>query len=62
MSDCPCKGVSIEQMIRDLKRGGWEKYHGSTWRSITGEIYLGPAKAWHVWYGVPMCPPPGRKP
>jgi hypothetical protein len=54
---CQCETVTIEQMIKDLRGGGWEKFCGSTWRSLTGNIYLGPVKAWHVWAGIPMCPP-----
>ena len=54
---CQCKGISIEQMQKDLVGGGWEKWHGSTWKSLSGAIYLGPVRAWHVWAGIPMCAP-----
>jgi hypothetical protein len=52
--------VSIKQMIADLYGGGWEPvkgFNGTLWQSLTGAIYRGPHKAWHVWAGTPMCDP-----
>jgi hypothetical protein len=46
---------NIEQMVKDLKRGGWEMVHHWLWRSPEGHLYLGPHKAWHIWAGTPMC-------
>lgn len=48
---CPDR---IEDMIRDLERGGWMRYVAGTWKSPSGRIYLGPHRAWHVWAGIPM--------
>jgi hypothetical protein len=57
-SKCQCERVSIEEMISDLRGGGWTSSHsGTIWTNLQGYIYRGPFKAWHVWAGVPMCEP-----
>jgi|GEM_PF-3628582 len=48
---------TIEEMERDLLRGGWQMVHFSVWRSPRGDLFRGPHKAWHVWAGTPMCDP-----
>jgi len=50
--------INIEEMKRDLRRGGWKEIRHDLWENLmNGQIYRGPYKAWTIWAGVEMRKP-----
>jgi hypothetical protein len=48
----PMELPSIEQMHKDLIRGGWEKVMSGVYKAPWGAMFRGPVLAWKIWAGV----------
>jgi len=44
--------ITVEQMIEELKKGGWKKWRKDIWKSPQGAMYYGPAGAWKAMKGI----------